>query len=420
MIDLRTRNQSKIYLIEVTVLLSLALLVFSTSVRADKVTDWNVIGNQAVLNANRGGAIGLIDMAYMHIPVYDAVNAINGNHYASFAVRRISVPTGASADAAVVEASYRTLLHIFPTQSAYLNAEYVASMATVPDGQAKIDGIAVGALVATRFLAMRAGDGYNAIVTYTPPVGPGAWVPNTPGTIAQPWVAYMRPFAIDSPDQFLPESPPSMTSDQWVADFNEVKLYGTINSTVRTPDQTTLGRFFLAPGTAQIAEAVRQVSADKGLNMEDNARLFARVYVSGGDAVIAGFNAKLYYSYWRPITAIRGAARDRNPNTEPDPAWTPLAATPNHPEYPSAHAFATGASMDALREFFGTGELNLTMSSPITGTTMTFSSTTDVLDAVTEARILAGFHYRTSCVRGNILGQRVARYVAARYFHPAH
>ena len=399
--------------------LLLSVLALTMSVMADKVTDWNMIGNQAVINANRGGAIGLIDMAYMHIPVYDAVNAINGGRYAPFAVRRITVPPGASADAAVIEASYRTLLSIFPTQSPYLNAQYAASMATVPDGQGKTDGIAVGADVAGRFLAMRAGDGYNAPVTYTPRIGPGAWVPNSPGTIAQPWVAFMRPFAINSPDQFLPPPPPLMTTDEWAADFNEVKLYGSINSPARTPEQTTLGRFFLAPGTAQIAEALRRLSADKNLNMEENARLFALVYVSGGDAVIAGWNAKLYYSFWRPVTAIRNAGRDRNPGTAPDPAWTPLAATPNHPEYPSAHAFGTGASVEAMREFFGTGDLQLTMSSSVTGTTMTFSNTDETLDAITDARIFAGFHYRTSCVQGNILGQRVARYVAANHFHQA-
>jgi hypothetical protein len=358
-------------------------------------------------------------MAYMHVPVYDAVNAINGSPYAAFAVRRISIPPGASADAAVIEASYRVLRRIFPAQSVFFDSQYAASMATVPDGQAKIDGMSVGAAVATRFLALRAGDGYNAVVTYAPPIGPGAWVPNSPGTIAQPWAAYMRPFGIESPDQFLPEPPPSTTSDLWAADFDEVKQYGAINSSHRTPEQTTLARFFLAPGTAQIAEALRQVSADRGLTMEENARLFAQVYVSGGDAVIAGWNAKLHYSYWRPITGIRGAGRDRNPNTDPDPAWTPLSATPNHPEYPSAHAFGTGASIDAMRQYFGTGELQLTMSSPVTGTSMTFSNTDEVLDAVTDARIFAGFHYRTSCIRGNTLGQRVAEYVASKYFHPA-
>ena len=126
--------------------------------------------------------------------------------------------------------------------------------------------------------------------------------------------------------------------------------------------------------------------------------------------------SKYYHQLWRPITAIRAGDTDGNPNTEPDPTWTPLANTPNHPEYPSAHAFGTGAAAEALRQFFGTKKLRMTLSSSITGTSMDFGSTDELTKAVDDARIFAGLHYRTACVRGGVLGTMVAKYVARHYF----
>src|SRR5687768_12635766 len=180
---------------KILLLLSFVVLSLATSVKADKVTDWNAIGAQAVLTGGTAGAVGSVDMAYMHIAIYDAVNAIEGG-YTVFAVSPSNVPAGASSDAATVEAAYRILRHLFPAQAAYLDAQYGASLATIPDGQAKLDGIAVGAEVATLFLASRAGDGRGANVPYTPGTGPGAWIPTSPAPPAAVWLSQMRPFAI--------------------------------------------------------------------------------------------------------------------------------------------------------------------------------------------------------------------------------
>jgi hypothetical protein len=232
------------------------------------------------------------------------------------------------------------------------------------------------------------------------------------------WLSQMRPFAIGSPTQFRPEPPPSLDSDEYSNDYNEVKRMGALNSSDRTPEQTTLGRFFLDPGVPQIARALRQFATETGLSLTDNARLFAQAYVAQADATIAGWDSKYHYGFWRPITAIRAGDTDGNPDTEADPTWTPLTTTPNHPEYLSAHAFVDGAWTETLRLFFGTKRLHVTMTSTTTGTSMSFSRTDEIVKAVEDARVFAGFHYRTSCIRGAVLGKKVAKYVAKNYFQP--
>ena len=407
----------KIAALKFALLLSLVLLSVTPIAKADKVTDWNAIGAQTLLVAGNAGAAGSVDMAYMHIAIYDSVNALEGG-YTVFAVSPSNVPPGASAEAATVEAAYRTLRHLYPAQAAYLDAQYAASLATIPDGQAKLDGIAVGNQVAALFLTSRVGDGRGANVPYTPGTGPGAWIPTSAAPPAAVWLSHMRPFAIESPTQFRPEPPPLLDSDEWAADYNEVKRLGALNSTERTPEQTTLGRFFLDPGVPQVAAGLRRLAIERGLSLKDNARLFAQLYVAQADATIAGWDSKYHYGFWRPITAIRAGDTDGNPNTVADPTWTPLGTTPNHPEYLSAHAFVDGAWTETLRRFFGTKKLDVTMPSTTTGTSMSFSNTDDIVKAVEDARVFAGFHYRTSCVRGAVLGRKVAKYVAKNYFQP--
>ena len=399
------------------VLLSLLLLSVTPIVKADKVTDWNAIGAQVLIAGGNAGAAGSVDMAYMHIAIYDSVNAIEGG-YTVFAVSPSDVPPGASAEAATVEAAYRVLKSLYPAQAAFLDARYGASLATIPNGQAKLDGMAVGQEVATLFLMSRIGDGRNANVPYTPGAGPGAWIPTSPAPPAMVWLSQMRPFAIENPTQFRPEPPPPLDSDEYANDYNEVKEMGALNSSARTTEETTLGRFFLAPGVPQISDALGRLAIARGLSLKDNARFFAQAYVAQADATIAGWDSKYHYGFWRPITAIRAGDTDGNPNTEADPTWTPLSTTPNHPEYLSAHAFVDGAWVETVRQFFGTKKLQVTMTSTTTGTSMSFSSTDDIVKAVEDARIFAGFHFRTSCVRGAVLGKKVAKYVAKNYFQP--
>src|SRR4030095_3567915 len=152
-----------------------------------------------------------------------------------------------------------------------------------------------------------------------------------------------------------------LDSDEYANDYNEVKEMGALNSSERTTEETTLGRFFLAPGVPQISDALCQLAIDRGLSLKDNARLFAQAYVAQADATIAGWDSKYHYGFWRPITPIGAGDTDGNPNTEADPTWTPLGTTPNHPEYLSAHAFVDGALTETLRQFFGTKKLDVTL-----------------------------------------------------------
>ena len=292
------------------------------------------------------------------------------------------------------------------------------SLASIPDSQSKEDGKAVGVEVAALFLASRAGDGLgDTTVTYAACYGmnpcliAGAWIPTPPNfpSASTPWQAVMRPFAIESPSQFRADPPPALDSVEYLADLDETRRLGSLNSVERTPEQTELARFFFDT-SAQTGRTIRGVATDHNLNLDDEARFFARVYVTEADAWIAGWDSKYFYGRWRPITAIR--------NTGIDPPWTPIINTPGHPEYPSAHAFATASYVEAIRQFFGTKYLNVTVTSSVTGTTRIYRDTDDLLKDVTDARVFAGFHFRTSCIRGEIIGKKVAKYVAKNYFLP--
>ena len=232
----------------------------------------------------------------------------------------------------------------------------------------------------------------------------------------------MRPFAIESATQFRADGPPDVTSAQWADDFNEVKDYGALNNSRRTPLQTQIGQFLAEnPGT-QINRNVRSVATAYGLSLADSARFFALLYVTMADAQITTWNSKYYFDFWRPVTAIR-YPEDGNSATASDPTWSPLVATPGHPEYPAAHPTVTGALAFALAEYFGTKKLAVALTStsvPNTGGLMTleFTSTDDIVKIAIDGRIFGGMHYRTSGVHGSVIARKVAHYVARHYFQP--
>ena len=198
-------------------LMLLILIGLPSAARADAVTDWNAYGASAVVTAARGPG-GYIDLAYMHIAMYDAVNAIDGR-YSVFAVHPTNVPAGSSKEAAAIAAAYNVLLALFPAQQVVLDPNYAASLAAIPDSQEKADGIAVGTEVASLFLASRAGDGRNAPITYTPGSGPGAWIPTSPTPPAVVYLSQMQPFAMETASQFRGDGPPALTSEQYHSRF---------------------------------------------------------------------------------------------------------------------------------------------------------------------------------------------------------
>jgi len=389
------------------------------------ITDWHSVLESAVPGSGRKNVVALPYYAYVDIAMYDAVEAIHGR-YEPFAVS-VHAPHGASKDAAAASAAHDVLVHYLPAQSATFDAALTASLANIPDGQSKTEGVAVGREVASHWLALRTGDGLEAPLTYTWGHGPGIWEPvptfpapppNTPPAPVGVWMTQFKPFSLQSAGQFLSEipPPPALTSDLWAANFNLTKAYGALNSTVRSAQQTEIGRFWTDDAAAQYSRAFRGLAVSQKLDTAAAARLAAMYSVAGSDAGTACMNAKYHFAFWRPYTAIHDADTDGNPKTVPDPNWEPLAVTPGHPEYPANHGCVTAAIMDANTAFFGTDEIPYSVTSVVTGTTHNFSSFDDVVAEVDNARIFGGMHYRHSVKEGNRLGRMVTEHMLRQHF----
>jgi hypothetical protein len=228
----------------------------------------------------------------------------------------------------------------------------------------------------------------------------------------------MTPFTMHSASQFRPEPPYPLTSEEWANDYNQVKTIGALNSTVRTAGQTEIALFWTDHVGMQYSRAFRALATARNLSIADTARLFAMLYTTGADAAIGCWDAKYHYSFWRPVTAIENGAIDGNPATAPDPAWQPILATPNHPEYPSAHSCVTGSVATTLKHFFGTPNVTVVLSSSVTNTTRTFTRLEEWEREVEMARIYAGFHYHHSVVEGVGLGRNVSNQLTREYFQP--
>jgi hypothetical protein len=391
---------------------------FTAPAAADVITDWNAT-TQTVLVAK--GHQGPPGFAFVHIPMYDAVNAIDGR-YQPFAVTPTSATKGASREAAAATAAYRVLLGAYPDQTAVLDPAYAASMAAIPEGPAKTKGIEIGTEVATQWLALRAGDGREAAVPYTfsaPAVGVYQRTPPSFPNAAAPWMAKMRPYAMTSPSQFRAYGPPDVTSERYAQDLALTKAVGAANSTERTPEETEIARFYTESPTTFFSHNLREFAAAKDMGVSNNARLFAQVFTTEADAMIACWDSKYYFNFWRPVTAITTDLDDGNPATERDAAWTPLATTPAHPEYPAGHGCVSTGYAEALRHFFGTPHMKVTLTSSVAGSVPhVFFNTNDMVEEVVFARVAGGMHFQTSLEHGATIGRKVARLVARNHFKP--
>ncbi len=382
------------------------------------VTNWDLVGTQAFSAAALSPAEGHVIFAYVAIAVYDSVTAIRGG-YRPFAIE-VDAPDGASAEAAVAASAHRILAHYLPAQApGIIDPAYVASLATIPDGQAKTDGMATGERVANLLIAQRADDGFRVPTPYTPPSPPppGAWIPTAPTPPIGTYLGNMRPFSLDSADQFRPSGPPALGSKKWAADFNETKELGSSTSTTRTAEQTTAARFWAEPPVQQARNSFRTFVLDHSLDVVDASRFMAMISVTYADALIACFDAKYHYAFWRPITAIRAGETDGNAETGGDPAWTPLLpATPNHPEYPSAHSCITPAGGRVVARFLGAGQIDFTIPS-LTGLgDRHFDNVKDLEYDVGNGRIWGGIHFRSAVEDGLTIGRKTADQVLAHNF----
>jgi hypothetical protein len=409
------------------------------------LTHWNEIAVTTLvgLPGPAGGAppAAQINVGMVEGAVYDAVNATEPKHYRPYLLKRRFAAT-ASKEAAVATAAYTVLSNIvstvpagipFPTKQSVLDAlasQYADSLGEIPDSPFKDQGIAAGKAAAEAMIAARQDDGRFGPSQWVPNAAPGHWWPLTNPTTGQlildptPWVGGVKPFLMQSSSQFRTAGPQALSSAAWAADFNEVKRLGRVDSTDRTPEQTYIARWWQSTPVASWNAVARDLVARHDLDIANSARLFAMDNLAAADAAINCWNDKYHWDFWRPWNAIPLAAEDGNPATEPDATWSALITAP-YPEHPSGHLCLDGAHTRVLEMFFGDtieGGFQIvsisTLLLPGDPRTRTFSSFSQALAEITEARIWAGLHYRTADVQARQLGTNVAEYMAENYFQP--
>jgi hypothetical protein len=390
--------------------LAFSLLSLCGAARADVVTDWNDMACAITAKAG-GGATGHRLMAIVQVSVHDAVSAIDGKYKPH--VSRVAAPAGASVEAAVAAANRAALAALLPAEKATIEAAYQAAIAKIPEGAAKADGIAVGEKAAAAVLARAEKDAHGAPESYQPHAAPGVYVP-TMIPVFSTWPK-RTPWVLSRPDQFRPGPPPALDSDTWAKDLQEVKAYGGRTSLQRTPAQTDIARFWEETRPMIYHGVVRSVATMPGRSVADNARLFATASVAVDDALIAVFDAKYHYNFWRPVTAIRNGHLATRGGTA-EPGWTPFINTPMHPEYPCAHCVSSGAVGAVLEAELGKAPVKLSTKSPTANdVAREWTSIGDFTEEVKMARIYDGVHYRTSTVVGNELGRKVGLLAAEKF-----
>jgi hypothetical protein len=415
------------------------------------VAQWNKIAEDTAVGSGAFQGEGFIYTAYAATAVYNAVVAIKGGYEPQDS--RITAPAGASVGCAVTEAAYRTLHYYFsslPALIANLDADMAEALSPANLNGCTADGgagTAVGLAAANEVIYNRTTgphpDGrMTPIGVSTPfaalPPGPGVWRLTPPFVAPQtPWVGGVRRFILARVDQFLPDPPPSLQSDEWVNAFNEIKEYGGVTSSKRTLEQSNTAKFELANVVRQYNGVAREIAAARSLDLLETARLSAMVNLVGADALGSALYAKYHYLFWRPVTAIDPTAvtedgfgpvpgyDDGNPATAEQTGWRPLLTTPNHPEYPAAHGVVTSAMAEVFSTFLGTNQINLdihgfdpTGPAGNLNAVRHFDTPNDLRHEIIDARLWAGLHYHFSSVAGVVLGRKVADFDLRHAFRP--
>ena len=380
---------------------------------ADVVTEWNIAANRIVVSTASTPLEANSMLAIVQTSVFVAANAISHRYRSDD--QHVPVPAGASIEAAVGAANRIALLALVPTQRALIDSIYQAAENGIPEGPSKTAGIAVGERAARTVLSRKAADQQTQVDRYRPLAMAGVYVP----TVMPAGVNESRrtPWLLTSPGQFRPGPPPALTGEIWARDFNEIKMIGSKDSPQRTAEQTAIARFWEATMPPIYHGLIRSVATMPGRDITQNARLFAMVTQATDDALIAVMDAKHFYNFWRPITAIRNGDIDNNDATERDSTWTPFITTPLHPEYPCAHCIVSGTIGTILKaEFPGARTLPLrTTSSTAGGAARSWATIQDFMDEVANARIYDGVHFRNSTEVGTAMGQQIGEWYAAHF-----
>jgi hypothetical protein len=376
---------------------------------------WSGVAANAIV-VGRAPASSAVLGGMVHGAMYDAVASVEGG-LKPFATG-VTAPPGASADAAVAQAARDVLVARVSGQAAPLQVAYDAFMASIPDGPAKDAGKAVGTAAAAGMLAMRMGDRYDDPNVYVQqPPGPGVFEPIAPTPPVDPKLAFVRPFTYASPSDYRPGPPAELTSKRYAEDVAELQKYGRFDSTFRTALQTETVRFHTEQTYLQFSRTLRELALARGLDLRESARLLGYVNVATADTMIACWEAKYYYNFWRPNHAIQRADTDGNPATTKDTTWLPLIVG-NHPEYPSGHSCFTSSVTESLRQYFGTKRIKLVITSlaPGAGPPRTFNNLDELVADVENARVWGGLHYRSTVEKSAKHFPRIAKDVGKQYF----
>ncbi len=396
---------------------ALFIAVATGSARADTVTDWNQTAIEVMKVAKVRGNPWSRALAMVHVAMSDAINSIQAR-YTRY-VAAVPVVPGASAEAAAAAAARQILVQLFPGQQAMVEAAYAASVKAVPEGPAKSQGVALGERVAAAVQADRSTDGTNVPDDYRPVTSPGVWVPTTPPLFAQ--YARAKPWVLTRADQFRPGPPPQLSSALYARDYNETKSLGGAKSTTRTAAQTEAVKFWTPANLGPAWQAAaRQLSAAKGIDLAENARLFALLNMGVANTFITDWDAKFTYNFWRPVTAIRNGDMNGNDATERDPSWAPLNDTPMHPEYPSQAGIVCGVAVGVLESVFGPQPAVPFTTPDLFDPNLKrqFNSIAEMDEEHKNVRVWGGIHFRNSLEVGYDMGKKIAAYLIANSLKP--
>jgi len=361
--------------------------------------------------------------AIMHAAIYDAVNGIDRTRR-PYLVPLSGVPRNASQDAAAAAAAHQILVALYPAFKATLDAQLQQSLAQIPDGNDKAEGVRIGQAVADRILALRSNDGSNASpIPYVFGTAPGDYQSTPPNFPPQPQFTHwsrVTPFALERANQFRPGPPPALTSDAYSDAFDQIKSLGIANSTAATSDEALTGRFWNGAIQNYWNEIAQTVSLTHSLTTAQNARLFALLNVTLADDVIAFYDAKYTYNFWRPVTAIRAGDADNNPETIADPNWLPeVGKTAPDPSYPGAHAVISASAAEVLISFFERDRFEFNVTSEVLpGVERSFTSFSAAAEEATLSRIFGGQHFRFDLTTGQRLGREIADFVLDNFLSP--
>ncbi len=386
--------------------------------RADVVTDWNNAALDAIRSNNTAPPIASRALAILHASIYDAVNGIARTHEPYLV--RSAVQSSASREAAASAAAHSALVNLFPANGSSFDALHAAILATIPNGSRKAAGITWGEYVASQILAARANDGWNATVPQPGGSGPGIWVPTPPAFLpyALPQWGFVTPFAMNSSSQFRPTGPPSLDSQQYAADYDEVKDLGAAVGSTRTEEQSEIALFWADGAGTETPpghwNSIAQIIGDaQGNTLEENARLFALLNIAMADAAICAWDAKYTFDFWRPVTAIAFA--------EPQLNWMSFIVTPPFPDYVSGHSTFSAAAATILPLFYGTEDLPfITGSDFLPGVYRSFATCLDAAGEAAVSRIYGGIHFRSASEDGLQAGINIGEWTATHYLLPTH